>query len=206
MMKMMKMTTTAPCPRSMKRKRRLAPCRPQNRMTWSGRRRKTTRPNGHQVPSYSMPQGRGRRTSLLGRQRWIALPRVGSPNNMLARTCLMPTRHRRGREGQPQRFIARWRLGIPRILLFHCFLMRICCGSDILCTLPHQAATYPPGGGAIEGRCHAGDPAVVGWCHARLEREQCRDGHGAVWASLADNDDGVHSGTSGAVGAVRRHD
>jgi hypothetical protein len=62
-------------------------------------------PSSHRVPSHSMPWVR-ERTSPLGRQRRTTLPRVGSPNNTLARSGLAPTRHRRGREGQSQRFIA----------------------------------------------------------------------------------------------------
>jgi hypothetical protein len=57
------------------------------------------------------------------------------------------------------------RLVAPRYITHppvHCFLTRFCYGSDILCALQRRAATYPSGGGPIEGCHHAGNPAVVG--------------------------------------------
>jgi hypothetical protein len=95
-------------------------------------------PSGRWVPSRSVPWGRGRRTSLSGWQRWTALPRVGSLNNTSAGSGLVLTRRRSGQEGRHRRSIARWRLGISRILLFYCFLTKkICYGFDTLCVLQH---------------------------------------------------------------------
>jgi hypothetical protein len=55
----------------------------------------------------------------------------------------------------------------------------------------------------MEGRRHPGDPVAIDRCYAPLEREWRRGGYGAVQASPVDDIDGVHSGTSGAVGAIR---
>jgi hypothetical protein len=66
-------------------------------------RRKMMHPSDRRVPSRSVPWGRGRRTSLLGRWRWTTLPRMGSLNNMPAGSGLAPMRHRQGQEGPCRR-------------------------------------------------------------------------------------------------------